>query len=210
MYYNPTSIQTLMDQVGWYDAIPPSTIVVDAGNKTSNGGTFFNSYHQVVTVENVRSTLTNPSSIDSTFNAYLLKMKRDGATDVLRRVFDLNPLAAYASYQGVTSINYAVDYTGLIASRIGLFDKAFGYSVCLSALQMFMTTARSNREQRIAGMSYESLAMEIEGIFDQYGKRITNGMDAKLAQEIQQIITVLFPTDANSSKKPTLTGIHPW
>lgn len=195
-----------MDRVGWHEAIPPSTIVVDSANQTADSGTFFNSYHQIANVENVRATLTNPNSTNSVFNDFLLKMKKDSATDVFRRVFDLNPLAAYSTYQGVTSINYLTDYSDVITSRISLFDKAFGYAVCLSSLQMFMTSSRSNKDQRIAGMSYESIAIEVEGIFDAYGKRITNGMDAKLKQEIDQIIKVLFPTDANDSKKPILIG----
>lgn len=212
--YNNTSIQALVDRIGWAQSISPDpSITVDSDNLTANSGRYFNSFHQLATAENVKACISNMDATDATVNAYLMKMKRDNVLEVLNKVFDVNPLAYSATQQIdgkiVTSTGYsAAGYDTAIANHTSLFDNAIGYAGAIRALELFITTKRSNEESVDIDMTADQMRLEVEGLFDVNGKQVSGGLKWKYYAAIKAIVAILFPT--KTSSLATLTGKHPW
>lgn len=211
--YNATTIQNLVDLVGWSPAVPPSDIAVSVPNKTAISLRYYDSFHQAAIVENVDATLTNPDKDSDTLNALLLKMKKDTVLEVLNRIFDTNPLA-YSQNQElngkyVTSINYAVEYDLLIGNRINVFADVIGYNMAVRCLQLFTTSDRSNRLEAIQKMRPDEMKIELYGVFDTYGKLISQGAFHRYESALKRAIEILFPT--TTSSKNVLRGKdHVW
>lgn len=210
--YNENTIQSLIDLVGWSEAVQPSEIAVTSQNVTATSGRYFSSFHQTAIVENVDATLVNPDKTNETLNTLLYKMKRDTVLEVLNRIYDSNPLA-YQSQQQldgriVTSINFAAEYDLLTANRISVFSDVIGYNMACRCLQLFATSTRSNRLQKIQEMNYEAIKVELEGVFGQDGKMIAKGAFYRYEQALKRAIEILFPTTTRTLN--TLKGVHPW
>lgn len=201
MLYNGTSVDLLIGRIGWSQAVPPTTLVVDAPNLASSSGLFFNSFHELVTAENVNDCIRNLNIDVANLNVQLAKMKKDSALEVLNKVFDLNVLANYPTSEGVVSTNYDVDgYDDLIASKLGVFDACIGYSMSVKALQLFITSERSNGTQRKMKAAYPYLKAELEGINDTDGNTMSSGANVQFTRSIKDAIEVLFPTTSRNDK----------
>jgi hypothetical protein len=208
--YNGTSIQLLTDRIGWADAVPPTSIVVDAGNMTSTSERYFNSFHQLVTVENVLDCVSNLKIEGADLNAYLAKMRKDSVLEVLNKLFNTNELANYERTEDKISLNYnASGYDALIAERQTVFDEAIGYAMAVRALQLLITSERSNSTQRSIKSSYEFLKSELEGIKDAHGNIIAKGVNTLFTTALENAKKVLFPTKTESAKR-TLQGKQVW
>lgn len=192
--YNSTTITLLTERVGWSQAVPPTSLVVSAGNLTSTSGRFFDSFHTLVTAENVNDSVINLKIDTTNLNAYLAKMRKDAVLEVLNKLFDTNDLANYASTRTERSINYdANGYDALINKYQTVFDQAIGYSMAVRAIQLFITSERSNSAQRKMKASYEFLKSEIEGIRGPDGEVIAKGVNALFTLAIEDAKAILFP-----------------
>lgn len=209
MLYSGTSVTLLIGRIGWDVTIPPSPITVSNDNKASASGRFFNSFHQLVTAENVNDSVNNLKIAETDLNVYLAKMKKDSVLEVLNKLFDTNILAIYQKTEEVYSVNYdASGYDSLIEANITVFDQAIGYSMAVRAVQLFITSERSNGAQRKMKQSYDFLKSELEGIKDKDGNVLAVGVNSLFDISIQDANKVLFPT--NSLTKPTLTARNYW
>ena len=194
----------LIGRIGWDVTIPPNPITVSNGNKASTSGRFFNSFHKLVTAENVNDSVNNLKIAEADLNVELAKMKKDSVLEVLNKLFDTNPRANHQNTEKFYSINYSANgYDSLISQFGTVFDQAIGYSMAVRALQLFITSERSNSAQRKMKQSYDFLKSELEGIKDKDGNILAVGVNALFDIAINDANEILFPT--KDQTKPTLT-----
>ncbi len=199
MLYTGTSITLLTGRIGWDQSVPPTTLVVDGANLGSVSGRFFNSFHQLVTAENVYDSVLNLKIDVTNLNVYLAKMKKDSVLEVLNKLFDTNPLANYAARGDSYSLNYtAGGYDALIADKGTVFDNAIGYSMAVRAIQLFISSERSNGTQRKMKASYDFLMSELNGIKNADGLSIAQGVNSLFDTAIKDANDILFPTNHRS------------
>jgi len=191
--YSIESKEILVNRVGWYPAIQPSTIVLTDENTESVSGRYFNGFNSLVTVENVFASLSNKDATNETLQVELERLKSEGVSDVLGKVFDTNTLAAYPVLNNVISLNYALDYSNVILDFQQVFDEAIGYSVAVKTMEMIATTIRSNRTTVSNIISLDLLYQQLEGSFTQEGRLVSQGARAMYAEAIGKVINVLFP-----------------
>lgn len=206
--YNTESINVLIDRVGWANVIEPSDIVVSEENLTSTSGRLFNSFHQLVTVENVFSAIPNKNANVQELNGKLYELKRQSVLDVLHKVYDMNLLATSATHNGFTSLNYLVgqDYSNIIIERSPVFDEAIGIRIAIKALELMLTTSRSNINTSNAKYSYNAIREALDGSFTAEGKLLSYGLYAKYNKVINDTINVLFLVKAG----PEIYGDALW
>lgn len=209
MMYDQTSIQLLIDRIGWNSPIQPNTdIVLSPENEESTSGRFFDSFHQLSIVENVFACINNKDVDNDSLNDILLKMKKDSVLEVLNKVFDTNPLANLKNQEEVVSLNYKSDYSFDIQNKVSLFDDAIGYAMAVRCLQMFISSSRSNLKERKITQSYEALKVELEGVINEQGVLIAKGAIGYYDASIINAIKIIFPTETKSKKR--IFGRQPW
>lgn len=208
MMYQETAISELLKQIGWAAPQPPTTISLTLGNEVSDSGRSADSFHTLVIVENVASTVRNMNLSNDDLNKYLKKMRTDSVREVLSKVFEQNIRANHPYTNDFVSTGYATEYTAIIIGKVNLFVDAYGLALAIRALQLFLTTNRSNPEERIMGMSYNQLKGEVEGFFNADGHTIALGLKQKYELAIANIIDILFPITKKDT--PTLIGRRPW
>lgn len=207
--YDQSSIQLLINRIGWSNPIQPNTeITLSTQNLESASGRFFDSFHKLCTVENVFSCIPNKDVNSDSFNSYLLKMKKDSVLEVLNKVFDTNQLANIKKSENVESLNFKSDYSLDIVNKVSLFDDAIGYSMSIRCLQLFISSTRSNIKQRDIVHNYETLKSELEGVVNQEGILIAKGAIGYYDASIINAIKILFPTETKSKKR--LYGRNYW
>lgn len=207
--YDQTSIQLLIDRIGWSNPIQPnSEITLSPENGESVSGRFYDSFHQLSIVENVYKCINNKDIDSDGFNTFLFKMKNDCVLEVLNKIFDTNPLANLSKTEDVKSLNYKSDYTSDIALKTSLFDDAIGYAMTVRCLQLFISSTRSNNTERKIGQSYELLKVELEGVVNTEGVLVAKGAIGYYDASIINAIKILFPTQTKSKKR--LYGRSVW
>lgn len=207
--YNETSIQLLIDRIGWSDPIQPNTVItLSSENLESESGRFFDSFHSLAIVENVFACISNKDVDNEELNDILYKMKKDSVLEVLNKIFTTNPLAYIKNQDGLISLNYKTDYSVDVLTKTSLFDDSIGYSMAVRCLQLFISSTRSNLKERKIGQSYEQLKVELEGVTNTEGVLIAKGAIGYYDASIINAIKILFPTETKSKKR--LYGRHPW
>jgi len=216
MLYNETAIQTLIDRIGWNQStIASLNLTISDENLESTSTRQYKSFHSTAIVENVYYCLENDLTDNSELNAELLKMKREVVIEVLAKIFDTNVLANYAEIQGVKSLSYATEYSGVIEAKQSVFDESIGWCMASKCLRMFLTTNRSNSTETNLGMNYDIMKYELDGIKNEYGRSIGKGTLDNYEAAVTNAINVLFPTykdpniipgDGNNLSAPTLRG----
>src|SRR5574343_1166711 len=133
--YNSLSITTLQDRIGWSNPmLPNSEITLDSRNTTSVSERQYNSFHQLVVVENVKSMVLNKSISNSDLNDYLFDLKKTVVLEVLSRVFDTNIYAKVKNNEEFESYGYRDDYSDVIIQNQSLFDQSIGYLMASKCL----------------------------------------------------------------------------
>lgn len=191
--YNPSSIDVLINRIGWYDAMPPTSLVIDAGNTQTESGVYANSFHSLATVENVYASLDNKSATNDTLNDILLKIKRDAVVDVLSKVYNLNTRATARFNNLIESLNYLPDYTDSIIVNKQYFDETLGLSMAVKALEYLRLTNRSNSNTTNPKLREEELFIALNGAYTQEGRALTKGLYAQYRESLGNLIDVLFP-----------------
>ncbi len=177
MRYSDTSIQLLIGLIGWGAAVEPSNIEVAPDNSESETGLYFNSFHQLATVENVFDCISNLDVDNDGLNEFLEKMKKDAVLRVLNKIIDTNSLANVKSNEDRISLNYADDYDALIAANANVFVNAIGYAGVIKCMELFITSLRSNVTLRVLKANYEFLKTELSGIKNEQGVLLANGIE---------------------------------
>ena len=192
--YSEAAISTIANRIGWGK---PQTdgFAINLAEAIQNGTTKrnFQSFHQLVTVENILAAIPNPSIDDDDFNAKLEEIRDNAARSVLTLIIDLNSNSILSK-----------DYSNTIISNPALFDEALGYKVAISILELFISTERENFSTRSAQMAISSLKLELEGWKNEAGITVANGLGQKLDKAVTMATERLFP------KNKTITFKQIW
>lgn len=182
--YSENAILTIANRIGWGK---PQTdgfaIVLDEAIQNGTSKRNFQSFHQLVTVENVLAAIPNPAILDLDFNAKLDEIRDNAARSVLTLIIDLNPNSILTK-----------DYSSIIISNPALFDEAVGHKVAISVLELFISTERENFSARSAQLAISSLKLEIEGWKNESGITVANGLGQKLDKAVTLATERLFQT----------------
>lgn len=79
--------QAAVGLVGWKQPTKSGSVVVDAANKASSSGMYFQDGSGLATIENLKNSLSDNAISDANFNTYLGELVKAGFVDVLNQVF---------------------------------------------------------------------------------------------------------------------------
>lgn len=184
--YNEQSIASLVTRIGWEKPLDTAfAIELDEEVLTANSERKVNSFHQLVTVENVYAAVPEIEMEVADFNDFLSSLRRQSVLEVLTAIFDKNE-------QYIET----VDYSELILARPRLFDDAIGYCIAIKALELFISSSRNNLLERNAKLSFQNLKIELEGVRNDGGFFVAKGIIYKMERAIQKAQNILFPNNA--------------
>lgn len=180
--YTQEAIDVLINRIGWSELSSGLPFGLTAENKTANSSKMFNWYHSLVLVDNIYASVPEVEMSQDNFNRYLKDIRTQAVLTVLTSILD-------------THVNYdpLIDYSNIITQRQAIFDDAIGFSVAVKMLELFISTTRSNPEERSAKMSYQALKVELEGARNDNGHFVAKGIIFKLDQSIKNAQKVIFP-----------------
>lgn len=183
--YSEQSIQIISNRIGWgKPQVGGFAITVDEATQNGESKRNFQSFHQLVTVENVLAAVPDPNIDAVDFNFKLAEIRDNATRAVLTLIIDLNPNSVLET-----------DYSDTIITNAVLFDDAVGYKVAISVLEMFISTERKNFSERSAQMAISSLKLEIEGWKNESGITVANGLGQKLDKAVRKASIKLFPVN---------------
>lgn len=190
--YSKEAIDVLINRIGWSDLSSGLPFAISPENLTANSGKKFNWYHSLVLVDNVYAAVPEVEMSEENFNDYLVEVRNQAVLTTLTSILD-----TYPDYDPLT------DYSNIITDRSTLFDDSIGLSVAIKMIELFISTTRSNFNERSAKMSYQALKVELEGAKNDNGHFIAKGIVYKLEQSIKKAQKIIFPykvvvNDANA------------
>jgi len=180
--YSQEAIEALTNRIGWSELSSGLPFVLSDHNKTAESGKMFNWYHSLVLIDNVYAAVPEVEMPETEFNSYLSDVRKQSVLTVLTSILD-------------THVDYdpANDYSDVLIQRPALFDDCIGYSVAIKMIELFISTTRSNFNERSAKMSYQALKVELEGAKNDNGHFVAKGIIYKLEQSIRKAQKVIFP-----------------
>jgi len=181
--YSPESVQALVDRVGFADKIESAYLFTLTPEVIlSNSGRTVKSFHQLAIVENMYSAVAQINMPDTDFNNYLQEIKTESAREVLTLI--LNRDRSYV---------YATDYSTWVIDQPELFDDAYGYTIAIKCLELFISTARKNLKERNAKLAIENLKVELEGLKNDAGVVVVQGIKRERYYAVKQAKSIIFP-----------------
>jgi hypothetical protein len=180
--YTQEAIDVLINRIGWSDLSSGLPFDLSMENLKADSKKKFNWYHPLVLVDNIYAAVPLVNMSKDDFNNYLKEIKSQAVYSALTSILD-------------THVDYdpTFDYSNVIIGRPSLFDDAIGYRVAISMIELFISTTRSNSEERSAKMSYQALKVELEGAKNDNGHFVAKGIIFKLEKSISKAISVIFP-----------------
>ena len=182
--YSEQSIETISKRIGWGKPQVGGFFELEEAVENGTSKRNFQSFHQLVTVENVFAAVLDLNISAEDFNLKLTEIRDNVTRSVLTTVIDLN-----------LGSDSAADYSETIISNAVLFDDAVGYGVAISILELFISTDRINFRERSAHMAISSLKLEIEGWKNEAGITVANGLGQKLDKAVRKASIKLFPVN---------------
>jgi len=181
--YSPESIQALIDRVGFADkvetnlqfALTPEVIL-------SNSKRTVKSFHQLAIVENIFSAVSQINMPDVDFNTYLQEIKIESANEVVTLILDQDQ-----------QYDTSIDYSTWMIDRPAIFDDAYGYTIAIKVLELFVSTARKNLKERNSKLAIENLKVELEGLKNDAGKVVVQGIKRERYYAIRKAKSIIFP-----------------
>lgn len=180
--YSPEIILALEKRIGWKK--PSSTsfgFEISEQNLMANSGRKVNMFHQLAIVDNIHAAVSEIDMEPEEFNGFLSSIRNQATREVLTRIMDRSKL--YDS---------SYDYSATIQSKIALFDDPIGYCIAIKILELFISSSRSNLLERNAKLSFQSLKLELEGVKNDTGVIMANGIVSKYEKSIQEAQKIIF------------------
>lgn len=180
--YSQEAIDALINRIGWSELSSGLPFVLSDANKTAESGKMFNWYHSLVLVDNIYAAVPEVEMEEEEFNEYLSEVRKQAVLNVLSSILDTHE--DYVPDQ---------DYSDIIIQRSIIFDDSIGYLVAIKMIELYISTTRSNFNERSAKMSYQALKVELEGAKNDNGHFIAKGITYKQEQSIKKAQKILFP-----------------
>lgn len=180
--YNEEAIILLQKRIAWDKNVPGDTPVINDDNLTGESGMTFSRFHQLAIPSNIYATSEIVNASDLVFNDELSSLRKQAVLSVLSNVFSQNKAYLESS-----------DYSDKISKRVSIFDEAIGFTLACSVLEKFISSSRSNIEERNAKMAMNNLKLELEGYKNENGYTVAKGLRWFRDQAIQNAIEYFFP-----------------
>lgn len=179
--YDTNSITALSNTVGFGTSVK-ANVNLDAANSVGSSGMMFNSYHKLVTVDNMLATFKEEiSKYSAKVNSELLQIRTDAAKRVLVDVLDSH-----------IDFDDSVDYSSIITTKLNLLRRPFGFAVAITCLELMMSSGRFNVEERTIRQTYAYLKLELEGAKNERGHRVSSGITGKYWGSVKAARKVIF------------------
>jgi hypothetical protein len=192
--YNGQSITSLNTRIGWEKPLDTAfAIELDEEVLTADSARKVNSFHQLVTVENVYAAVPEIDMEAVDFNGFLSSVRQQSVLEVLTAIFDKSEMYVEET-----------DYSALIIAKPRLFDDAIGYCIAVKMLELFISSSRNNLLERNAKLSFQNLKIELEGVRNDGGFYVATGIKYELKSAITKTQNILFP------RNPTVKNGKPW
>lgn len=184
--YNELSIAGLEGRIGWEKPLDTDfAIEIDEEVLSAASERKVNSFHQLVTIENVYAAVPEIDMEADDFNGFLISVRKQAVLEVLTAIFDMNE-----------QYDEAFDYSNLIIAKPRLFDDAIGYCVAIKMLELFVSSGRKNLADRNAKLTFQSLKLELEGVRNEGGFYVAKGIEYRFKTAITKTQKVIFPVQA--------------
>lgn len=189
--YFAAAIEALVERISWAKALEPDYPELDEANLTGESGRNFQSFHQLVTVENIYDAVPEAEMDADAFNAFLFDLKKQAVLSILPDIMDKNK-----------SYDNATDYTQVIIDNTILFDDAIGFKMCMIILEYLVSTKRTNLAERNAKLAVSNLKLEINGYKNENGFLVATGIRQELSQAIKRATNKIFPFEIIVKSEP--------
>lgn len=181
--YTEESIAILINRIGWEKAFNSDVLItVNTSNQTATSGRKVNSFHQLASVENIYSAVSEVNMEEVKFNEFLSSVRQQSVREIATAILDQSHL-----------YNDAIDYSNVIVEKSKLFDDAIGYCIAIKVLELFISTGRKNLTERNAALNFQTLKVELEGARNDNGHFIAKGIVYKKERAIQKAQRIIFP-----------------
>lgn len=191
--YSQEAIGVLVNRIGWYPAIEPTSIVVSVENQQSLSGRYFNGFNPIAAVETIYAAIPNKDADNDSLNAELERLSNEAVFDVLQKVYKLNARATASVTHSVISTNYNSDYSESIILNQDKFDEVIGLSGAIKALEYIRTSFRSNLHSNSAKVDMGQIQEAFHGAVTLEGRVLSKGLHASYSEALGSLINVLFP-----------------
>jgi hypothetical protein len=181
--YTEEIISTLIDRIGWEKALNSDVaITIDLANSTATSGRKVNTFHQLASVENIYSAVSEVNMEELKFNEFLSSIREQSVREVVTAILDQHHL-----------YDESVDYSDTIIEKGRLFDDVIGYCIAIKILELFISTGRKNLTERNAALNFQTLKVELEGARNDNGHFIAKGIVYKKERALQKAQRIIFP-----------------
>lgn len=177
--FQESEIALLRDRLGWSEFEKEEYAgKLDATNLTKTSGRTLNSFHSLVTIENIYNCVSEKDISDADFNAVIKETLDNVIIDVLTDVFVSDSRS-----------NPLTDNASIIAkySSTGLFDNAIGVCHAIKVLELILSSVRSNRIELETKENAALIQSYIKGNYTQEGKLLVDGLIHKCAHSRELI-----------------------
>lgn len=190
--YSEVAINILNKRIGWSDVLSSGLpIPIDSDLKESESGRTFESFHSMVTLENIFYSVSEKITDETGFNSFLKEVKNNNVLSVLNKIMNQNE-----DYKD------SFDYDDTINTKKHLFDEAIGYSVACQMVELFLSTNRKNFIERNAKDAVMRLKIDLEGAKNERGHKIAYGLKDHLRFSINNATKIIFPKRPIVDSKP--------
>jgi hypothetical protein len=189
MYSNEVK-QALKERIG-FGSDEGISIDIDDALKIGTSERTASYFHKLVSIPNLYFSVPTVDMEKADFEEILDQLRTDAVANALTAVL----------HQSVDYVD-SFDYDETIIEKISLFDDVIGYSLAISALEMMVSSNRKNDDTRNVVLSYQQLKVELEGVKNEGGHVISQGLNRKLFYAIRQARKIIFPQKIIVTSKP--------
>jgi len=181
--YSESSKILISKRVGWDN--PTGSlfpITINAENLIATSGRRVNSFHQLANVVNLYYTVDESFTLESDFNSLLKEIRLQAAIEVMNKILDQHHC-----------YDFDFDYDKKLEKYQSLFDEPLGYLIAIKCIETYISSSRSNYIERNAKLAFEMLKIELEGVKNEQGITISQGLNSKFYASIQKAQKKIFP-----------------
>jgi len=181
--YSELAISTIAERIKWNASLDSAFAVeLSEDNKKGTSGKHFQSFHNLVSIDNMYAAVPEIGMDAEKFNTLLTDMRLQATLQALNDVLETNE-----------SYDPANDYSGVLISNAALFDNAVGFKVAINVLEMFLSTVRSNLPERNTKLSASNLKLELKGFKNENGHVVATGIETFYQLAVKKAVNKLFP-----------------
>lgn len=181
--YSELAISTIAERIKWNASLDSAfDLELSEENQKGASGKHFQSFHNLVSIDNIYASVPEIDMEQDEFNSYLTDIRMQAVLQVLSDVLEVHE-------------DYVIDkdYSEIIISNAALFDNAIGYKVAVNVLELFLSTSRSNLPERNAKLSASNLKLELEGFVNENGIMVAKGIKYYYQNAIKKAVRKIFP-----------------